>query len=60
MHNMYVNRTAYMLVNLVAYNSVTQKTGKEPILTGDRVIKKRFMKNSNRMTRRQVYTKLRN
>lgn len=59
MHNMYVNRTAYMLVNLVAYNSVTQKTEKEPILTGDRVIKKRFMKNSNRVTRRQVYTKLR-
>ena len=48
-----------MLVNLVAYNSVTQKTEKEPILTGDRVIKKRFMKNSNRVTRRQVYTKLR-
>ena len=59
MHNMYVNRTAYMLVNLVAYNSVTQKTEKEPILTGDRVIKMRFMKNSNRVTRRQVYTKLR-
>ena len=51
MHNMYVNMTAC--------NPVIQKTGKEPILAGDSMIKKRAMKNSSRVTRRQVYTKLR-
>ena len=49
----------HMYVNMTACNSVIQKTGKEPILAGDSVIKKKLMKNSSRVTRRQVYTKLR-